>query len=45
LPGGDFSLLSCQTALVVLVVVELSMVGLDAVEEKVTGLLKEGIDG
>jgi hypothetical protein len=38
-------LLTCERALVVLVIVELGVVGLYAIEEEVTGLFKEGVDG
>lgn len=44
LPGGDLSLLPGQTALVVLVVVQLRMVSLNAIEEEVAGLFEEGIN-
>lgn len=44
LPRGDLLLLACEGALIVLVVVELGVVGLDAVEEEVAGLFKEGVD-
>lgn len=45
LPGCDLGLLTCERALVVLVVVELGVVVLDALEEQVACLLEERVDG
>ena len=45
LPCRDLGLLACERALVVLVVVELRVVVLDALEEQVARLLEEGVDG
>lgn len=45
LPCRDLGLLTRKRALVVLVVVELRMVVLDALEEQVARLLEEGVDG
>jgi hypothetical protein len=45
LPGGDLGLLTSKRSLVVLVVVELSVVVLNALKEQVARLLEEGIDG
>jgi hypothetical protein len=45
LPCGDLGLLTSERALVVLVVVELGVVVLDALEEQVARLLEEGVDG
>lgn len=45
LPGGDLGLLAAERALVVLVVVELGVVVLDAVEQQVARLLQERVDG
>ena len=45
LPCVDFVLLASQLALIVLIVVEFGVVGLDAVEEEIAGLFQEGIDG
>ena len=44
LPGGNLGLLTSERALVVLEVVGLGVVGLNAVQEKVAVLLKEGVD-
>lgn len=44
LPGGDLSLFAGQLALVELVVVELGVVGFDALEEVLGGLEEEGVD-
>jgi hypothetical protein len=44
LPSSDLSLLTSERALVVLVVVDLSVVVLDALEEQVARLLEEGVD-
>lgn len=44
LPGGDFGLFAGELALVVLVVVELDVVGFDAVEEEVGGFFEERVD-
>lgn len=44
LPLGDLGLLTSERTLVELVVVELGVVGLYAVEEEVASLLEEGID-
>ena len=45
LPLGNLELLAGELSLVVLVVVEIGVVRLDAIEEEVAGLLKEGVDG
>lgn len=45
LPCRDLGLLARERALVVLVVVELRVVVLDALEEQVARLLEEGVDG
>lgn len=45
LPSGDLGLLTLHGALVVLVVVELGVVVLYAVEQEVARLLEEGVDG
>lgn len=45
LPLGDLGLLALKRALIVLVVVELGVVVLYAVEEQVAGLLEERVDG
>lgn len=44
LPGGNFGLLAAQLALVVLVVVELGVMGFDAVEEEIARLFEERVD-
>ena len=44
LPLGNLELLARKLALVVLVVVEIGVMGLDAVEEQVACLLEEGVD-
>ena len=44
LPRRDFGLFSSQTALVVLVVVQFRVMCLDAVEEKIGGFGKKGVD-
>jgi hypothetical protein len=44
LPVVDLLLLTAEHALVVLVVVDLSVVGLDAIQQEVAVLLQEGID-
>lgn len=44
LPGVDLLLLAAEHTLVVLVVVDLGVVGLDAVQEEIAVLLQEGID-
>lgn len=45
LPCCDLGLLTAQLSLVELEVVEVGVVGLDALEEEVACLLKEGVDG
>jgi len=45
LPLSNLGLLTSELSLVELEVVEVGVVGLDAVEEEVAGLLKERIDG
>lgn len=45
LPAGNLGLLALEGTLVVLVVVQLGVVALYAVEQKVAGLLEERIDG
>lgn len=44
LPGVDLLLLAAEHTLVVLVVVDLGVVGLDAVQKEIAVLLQEGID-
>lgn len=45
LPRRNLGLLSCELSLVILVVVQICVVRLDAVQEQVACLLKERVDG